>query len=174
VPPSVTDIQTVLDRTMSGGSKMSPGLNTRLRVALRRRALDSALADGVDPGGSPTLEFRAAQLTSHRNRETLSASIARVLAEVRRPRSAGWSAAVPLNIEEVAASWSLLTQIEAMLQSDRPVYCQGMAMLECLLTDGASPLYGRCGKGGLSDQLERVIAVLEGGNGSRSWPSSNN
>lgn len=161
MPASVSEIQTSLDRAMFASPQSRPRLITRLRVALQRPALDGELADGVDPVASPALAFRAAQLTSDRKRERISATIARVLAEAERSPS-GWSAAVPVNREELAESRSLLIQIEATLQSEQPVYCQGMAMLQRLLTDGASPLYGRSSKGALNDELERVIAALQG------------
>ncbi len=162
MPASVSNFQTSLDRAMFASPQSSPRLITRLRVALGRRALDRALAEGADPVASPDLRVRAAQLTSDRNRERLSAAIAKLLAEARRPRLAGWSAAVPVNRQEVVASRPLLIQVEATLQSEGPVYCQGMAMLEQLLSDGASPLYGRSSHGALSDELKRVIAALQG------------
>ncbi len=162
MPASVSEIQTSLDRAMFASPQSRPRLITRLRVALQRPALDGELADGVDPVASPALAFRAAQLTSDRKRERLAESIAKLLAEARRARPAGWSAAVPMNRRELIASRPALIEIESILQSGGPVYCQGMAMLQRLLTDGASPLYGRSSKGALNDELERVIAALQG------------
>lgn len=161
MPVGVSDIPAALDQAMAASPKRRRRLTTRLRVALRRRSLDHSLADGADPRTSSLLELRAAQLTSDGNREILTDSLAKVLAEARRrPR---WSAAVPIDRKAVAESRLLLIQISALLQSEQPVFCQGMAMLERLLTDGASALYGQHGKGALSEELERMIVALEGG-----------
>jgi hypothetical protein len=157
---SVTEFQTSLDRAMFGPP--SPRLLTRLRVAMHRSALDRALAEGTPPQGSAELSLRARRLVSRQNRAMLGGAIGRMLVDARPDRAGRWSATVPLNQSEITAARTLLLRIQAVLELEGPVYCQGVAMLAGLLGDGASPFYGHCVDGRLAEELERVIAALQG------------
>jgi hypothetical protein len=136
-------------------------LLTRVRARLRRSSLDGALAAGADPCESPALAYRAAQLASEGSREKVAASIDDVLAAAARPRLALSSAVAP-DRKEMAIARPHLIQVHELLRSKTPVYCQGVAMLECMLRDGGSPLYLPARRGALSDELEAIIAALEG------------
>ncbi|MGZ5375629.1 MAG: hypothetical protein ACXWEF_04165 [Solirubrobacterales bacterium] len=138
-----------------------PGVLTRIQVALRRRALDRALARGVDPLESPSLAVRAARSTSRRNRERLASSIEAMLIAATNPQPA-LSAAVQPSRAVIDVARLPLLQIETMLRAERPVYCQGVARLQLLLFDGASALYYPTRAGEPTDELERIIASLRG------------
>ena len=63
---------------------------------------------------------------------------------------------------EVEAALALLTQAAAMLRTDGPIYCQGVARLRLLLSDGASPLYYASEPGELSKEAEAIVMALGG------------
>jgi hypothetical protein len=134
---------------------------TRLWARLRRFSFDRALAEGADPCGSPALAYRAAQLTADRNREMLAASIERVLETARRP-ALGLTSAIAPHRDAVAAASRLLIEVESILRSKTPVYSQGVAMLERLLTDSASSLYAPDREGALNQELKAIVGALEG------------
>jgi hypothetical protein len=160
VATGVRDLHSSLDRALI--ERAGPRLSTRLRVFLRRRSLDHRLADGAAPQSSPELELRARQLVSRADRSRIAESIDRLLAEARSGARSRWSSAVPVDRGAIAAAAPLLSRIAAVLELEGPIYCQGVAMLETMLRDGASAIYGRGGERALSAQLERVIAALEG------------
>jgi hypothetical protein len=157
---TVSDIQASLDRAVLGPPNPRP--ITRLRVLLHRSALDRALAEGTPPESSAELSLRASRLVSRHSRTMLAGAISRILAEAKPDRAGRWSSAVPLNRSEISAARPLLVRIGAVLELEGPVYCQGAAMLTLLLSDGASPFYGQSVAGVLTNELERVIAALEG------------
>jgi hypothetical protein len=133
----------------------------RVRARLCCSGLDAALARGADPCGSLALAYRSARLTSERGRQRLAASLDRVLDAAVRPARRR-SAAVPPCRDEVVAAGPLLIQARDLLRSRTPVYSQGAARLENLLRDGGSTLYWPAQPGALSQELELVIAALEG------------
>ncbi len=89
------------------------------------------------------------------------AAITRILTASRKP-GPYWTSAIPPNRVEISAARPLLLRVEGILLSEGPIYCQGIAMLRELFTDGSSPLYARCPPGTLEVRLEAVIAALEG------------
>jgi hypothetical protein len=132
---------------MTASSPIQP-----LRVWLRRGSLDRSLADGTDPAASPELARRARQLTSRRVRAGLAASIRNLLdAAEERPR--GFTAAVPIQRHDVQRERQLLLQLAADLESDDDLNAKGIALVERLLIDGASPVY----VGGPEDALHRAL-----------------
>jgi hypothetical protein len=100
-------------------------------------------------------------LTSDRGRERLAASVEDIGAAAMRP-ARGFSVAIEPSRDEVEEAGPLLIQIGDLLRSTAPVYSQGAARLESLLTDGGSPLYIPAWRGALSHELELIIAALEG------------
>lgn len=138
-----------------------PRLTTRVWAALRHSRFDGALARGADPCDSLTLAHRAARLTSERMRARLTKEIDGVIAAATRP-GAGLSSAVPVDLQEVAAAAPWLIEIRELLGSTDPVYAKGVAMLKRLLRDGGGPLCCPYRRGDLRDELEAVIAALNG------------
>src|SRR5262245_36221152 len=132
----------------------------RLLARVRSMSLDQALADGADPTGSALLAQRSAWLTSKRTRRNLARFIRRLL-ERKAPRR-GPSAAVVPNRFELAAASQPLTWIAALLESGEPVYAQGVARLNLLLTLGGSPLYDPDRIGQLMHEVEAILGAMEG------------
>ena len=113
----------------------------RLELVRRRRAADALLRTGVKiHPHSELLSWRAAQLTSPRNRRTLARSLNRIVGELERPSLVS---PVPLNRRSLKPHVSLIRLLaERLAQFERPVTAQGMVLVEELLTDGyTSPLY---------------------------------
>jgi hypothetical protein len=153
------DIEASLDLALAPTGHAGP--LARARVILRRSRLDRELARGADPNQSELLAIRARQLTGEHNRRQLAEGIGRLIDEAGRPRR-GLSSALPVSREEIALALPQLRQIQAMLAIDGTVYSRGVAMLNCLLTDGGSPLFTAAYRGELRDTLEAAIAALQG------------
>jgi hypothetical protein len=134
----------------------------RLELGRQRRAADSLLRTGarVHPA-SELLLWRAAELTSDRNRKVLSGSLSRIVCEVTRP---SLNSAVPLDRRGVWPHIELLTMLARRLAAlERPVAAQGMVLVEDLLTDGfSSPLYIGGHSGDLPAVVERCLHALDG------------
>jgi hypothetical protein len=136
-----------------------PTVWTRLRVRLHRLSLDDRLARGDPTWASPELRWRAAQLTSPRERRGLADEIDRVLeaaAQPARPRGA----AVPLDRAAVLACGGLLRVLADDLRHAELVQPRGVALLRQLLRDGGSPLYAPEAEGSLDRSLRRARAAL--------------
>ena len=138
-----------------------PSPMTRLGALLRRARLDARLAAGADPCESPTLGYRAAQLTSDRGRQKVAAWLERALVAANRP-APRISGAIEPHRGEVRAATRRLLYVRKMLRSSTPVYACGVAMLKGLLQDGGGPLYRPVWPGELDQSLALVIAALEG------------
>lgn len=112
----------------------------RLCVWLQRNSLDCGLARGADPAASATLSFRARQLTRSRTRTRIADALERALGAADEPPGP-YSAAVPVERQQVhAARWELVAVAER-LRAPRPVWAQGVAAVSQLLSNADSPLY---------------------------------
>jgi hypothetical protein len=135
---------------------------TRDRWLLRRQA-DGLLRTGIKVHPqSALLVWRAAELTSLRNRRIFSSSLKSLTRELLRPSVVS---AVPLNRRAVRPHHALLQQLASRLdQVDRPVAPRGMVLVEELLTDGlTSPLYvAGCNSDVPAVALERCLSALDG------------
>jgi hypothetical protein len=130
-----------------------------LRVWLRRGSLDRSLAAGKDPGASPELSRRARKLTSRRYRRGLAAAIRNLLdAAEERPR--GFTAAVPVQRQEVLRERQMLLQLADDLESQDELKPRGIALVERLVTDGGSPVYVPRPDGALHGALVHAHAAL--------------
>jgi hypothetical protein len=119
----------------------------RMRVALRRRRLDAALADGADPAVSRELSVRAAQLTGRAEREALADSLDTIITEADRPGPPNL-ARVPVVRDEVIGARARLIDLELRLREGR-CRAQGVVLVRRLLSDGTGPLYARSARGTL-------------------------
>jgi hypothetical protein len=118
---------------------MAARLGLRARTAARAWKLDLELARGADPGSSPELGLRAAQLGSPESR----AALARALeAAVRLGHGAplALTAHVPIRRSAVREHTKALLELAERLRED-PVDVQGVAMARVLTSDAGSPLY---------------------------------
>jgi hypothetical protein len=125
----------------------------RLRVLSRRRRLDRLLAEGKSPTSDPQLALRAAQLRQPALRAGLAAALRDGVRSVdesalrrrRRPQAAVDAASVHTYAAEIGDLASALTDINPRVR--------GIAIVNCLITDGLSPLY-------VSDQADRLHDIL--------------
>jgi hypothetical protein len=136
-------------------------LLSRAHARLRAWRLDHDLIGGADPRSSPVLAARAAQLTGIRSRERLATRLEDALDTSGRPPRMPSAAIQPPRLELEEARLAL-TEVMAVLRSGGPVYCQGMARLRLLLTDGASPLYYPSHPDELTEVAESIIEALQG------------
>ena len=141
------------------------GLGQVARIALalarRRRTADRLLRTGVRVHPqSELLMWRAAELTSDRNRKLLAGSLGRVVREVDRP---SLMTAVPLNRRGLRPHLPLVRSlIDRLASVKRPVSARGMVLVEELLTDGfVSPLYVGGRTEDVPGTIERCLAVLD-------------
>ncbi len=130
-----------------------------VRVWLRRGSLDRSLAAGADPSASPALARRARQLTSRRRRAGLAASIRNLLDAAEKGRR-GFTSAVPIQRHDILRERQLLLQLAADLESEDELQPRGIALVERLLIDGASPVYVDSPEGTLHGALVHAHAAL--------------
>jgi hypothetical protein len=141
----------------TGGER--PALGTRVRTRLQRLSLDGRLARGDPAWASPELRWRAAQMTSQRERRRIAEEIDGVLeAAAGPPRPRG--AAVPLDRAGVLACDGLLRVLADDLRHADLVQPRGVALLRQLLRDGGSPLYAPEAEGSLDRSLRHARAAL--------------
>ena len=122
--------------------------------------LDRQLAEGASTGANALLAIRGGRLTSRRYRSRVAAGLARRVRDAEAT-TRGFSAAVRPDRREVVAARTVLATLERRLRAPEPVSAQGIAMLESLLTDGASPLYLPTEPGELGSRLRAAAAALE-------------
>jgi hypothetical protein len=133
--------------------RVNRSIKMRMRVATRRNALTEQLAGGVDPNSTPELALRAHQLTSDRYRRVMARSLRRATGEARDPAITRRIVSI-INRYAVLEAGGAIQETIARLASPEPVEVKGMAMLEQLITNGAtSPLYNWAEPGTLRRQL---------------------
>jgi hypothetical protein len=122
------------------------------RTQLRDRA-DRFIATGAGRAPGPAvLAERRAELVAHAERRMLAATLRRVVASADRPPVR--SARVPVDAAAVRAERAHIERLAAVLAAtDVPLPARAVARASLLVTDAASPLYGRGG-----DQLHRHLA----------------
>jgi hypothetical protein len=135
------------------------------RVRLRRVA-DEQLLEGTPPEAFPLLTWRAAQLTSDRNRRVLARSLSATAADLDARLLPGAS---PLNRAAARPHAGLIRMLSDRLADlDRPVSAKGVLLVHALLTDGTGPLYARSRGRDLRAALERCLIELDARRGGRS------
>ena len=123
----------------AGGSR---SLRVRLRVLVGRAALDHALARGANPAASAELALRAARLVDARNRRGLARCVRSAIWEAEAGVSALRMSARPVRRGEVLDCRDLLLSLVERLESPGPIEAEGVAIVERMLSDLASPLFG--------------------------------
>jgi hypothetical protein len=152
--PRIDELQPLAPREL--------GLKRLLVAALARirwRSLDRALASGADPSSSAALARRARHLTRPDTRASLAGSLRDVIAAAGQPPPMP-SSRIPPSRPEVPAARGELEAIASLLASDAPVYAEGVARVELLLTDGGGPLYSPDYPAALSRELDLINAAL--------------
>lgn len=139
----------------------SHSLRLRFRTARRRAELTRELADGTNPSTRPELAFRAAQLTSDRNRKTIARSLRRTISEAHKPPMTR-SRMVLIQRAAVIDAESAINAMVERLCGPEPVQPQGMALADRILTNAdGSPLYNASEPGTLHDEMRGAAAALE-------------
>jgi hypothetical protein len=142
-------------RHADSGTGRPRSVSLRLRTAVQRSALTSALANGTDPSDRPELALRAIQLTSRRSRKTMARTLRRIVAAAHHPPLARSSAAPTRRGAVLDAERAINAMIERLTDA-QPVQAQGMAIILRTITNADnSPLYLPSEPG----TLRRVIAV---------------
>ena len=161
--PSIADPYATHHRRSSTTDDRLHGARTRVGVALHRKGLTRALAEGAETNASEALALRAAQLTSEHHRRALAQTLRRTLAEAHRPRI-GRSAGRIIRPRAVfEARDSIESMIERLSSSER-VSAAGMARLERILTNADnSPLYNSSSPGALARELTAATDAMESG-----------
>lgn len=137
-------------------SKRGPSLWLRMRVALKRLELDSALADGADPKTSDALALRAEQLADSSSRTRIATGIENLFRMATMGPGPGATTSLvraPFDRYRVAANRPELEELAGKLREARPHNLRGLAMASVLLEDPCSPLYTHTP----SDQLKPAI-----------------
>jgi hypothetical protein len=132
----------------------APSLAVRIRTRLARARLDTELASGADPAGSPELALRAEQLSSPAERSRIATALVDTLGgepmiPVRRPQRA---------VVRGAAN-EILALVNRLLD-DRPAGIAGLAAAARLAGDRRGPMH-RHGAGNLNDAIQSALAALD-------------
>ena len=155
---SITHLRHRDDDPLDPGALRRP-LSLRMKVSLQRDALARDLAGGASPTASAELTLRAAQLIGLRRRRQLARSLRRLLKDVRAPQLIR---ATIIDRHGVVRAEEAINALIARLDDNQPVAVPGMAMLEQLLTHGASsPLYKAGELGTLRRQVEVVTEAMD-------------
>jgi hypothetical protein len=137
-------------------SKRGPTLWLRIRVALKRLELDSAIADGADPRTTDALALRARQLADSSTRTRLATGIENLFRMATMGPGPGATASLvraPFDRYRVAANRPELEELAAKLRRAGSHDVRGLAMASVLLEDPRSPLYAHTP----SDQLKPAL-----------------
>ena len=119
------------------------------------------------PQRRPALGDRVRERLEARRRRTVAAGLERVVARAGR-RSPGSSAALPIDRGEVLRARPWLLQLSERLREPGAVNPRGLAMVNRLLTDGASPILSpgwrtkQLAPGTLERQARGALAALDG------------
>jgi hypothetical protein len=136
-------------------------LAMQLKVAVKRNALNAELAAGAPPALSPELALRASQLSSEPCRRELARTWRRTTREARRPTLGRANVSI-IRRGAVIDAEPAIEALIARLSDGEPVAVQGMAMLERLLSEGASsPLYNASEPGMLRRQVRVATEALD-------------
>ena len=133
----------------------------RLRVAVKRDALNRKLAAGARPAQSPELALRASQLVSDRERRKLASAWRRALRDAGRPATSRSTMSL-VRRDAVIDAAGAIDQLIARLTNADPIAAAGMAQVEQLITDGtSSPLYNATEPGALRRQVKVATEALD-------------
>jgi hypothetical protein len=120
-----------------------PSVLARVRAHLQAGHLDHELARGVDADSDPALAQRARYLLRPGTRARIADSLEEVVRTANRP--VGLSSRLPVRIGGVRERdlGQELKTLAAELRDRRSCGVRGVALVQVLLTDTASPLYGQ-------------------------------
>jgi hypothetical protein len=114
------------------------GIALRLRTRWKRPGLDRELSRGADPGESPELTIRAAELRSPAERWRLAERLRERLDDARAPDT--FTLKLRPHRAEIRDCADDLLALIRRLRDEWPIEVRGAAMTAWLLTDKESPL----------------------------------
>jgi hypothetical protein len=123
----------------SGVSSQPASVRGRLRARLRRGRLDSDLAEGCCPEGTPLRSFRARQLCDPAIRHELAVSLRRVVTDAQQPRAL--LGGMPVRRAAVLPWSEALLGLAERLEECGEVNPCGVARARFLVSDRTGPLY---------------------------------
>ena len=131
-----------------------------VRTRLRRSSLDRRLAAGASPDECDDLSRRANQLRSSLHRRELAASLLTLVEQAGAP-TPPISASVPIDRPSILAARSDVIALALDLgATDLEASAQGIALVQRLLREGASPIYAPLGPAALTQALRDAHAAL--------------
>jgi hypothetical protein len=159
---AVTGHERITQPPLSFRVPISPWHRLRLAFSVWWRAgeLDRRLAAGAGADSSALLAMRAEKIIGPRGRLTVADGLSRALNRAQ-DGVPGFTAAIRPNGQEVLAAQVVISTLERRLRSDGEVRANGVAMLQLLLTEPASPLYLPAEPGALGSYLRAAAAALE-------------
>jgi hypothetical protein len=132
-----------------------------MRVAASRTRLTRALAEGADPGSSPELAVRAAQLTSGRARKRLVRTLRHTISEAQHPKPIRYRVVIINRAAALDAADAINAMIERLSYAE-PARAQGLAIAEQMLTNvDHSPLYNSAAPGALRQLVLEATEALD-------------
>jgi hypothetical protein len=132
----------------------------RLLVRARAFGLDTTLARGVSPDSSAALSLRAHALIARNSRRELAREIRDVIRVAEQPRRL-FDPRVPLCRRQIELERERLEEVADVLDGPDAVEPHGVARVQMLLRDGASPLYYAHTNGDLGASVQRTLDALE-------------
>ena len=156
------DSRLVRDRPHRRTAAVIRDLALRLRVRLFHWELDERLARGVDPGISPELTARGAQLVSLRHRRRLAAAVERIVREADASPHPSFSLILGTARDHVTEARTSLLFLAHLLRHAQPIGPRGVAIIDRLLTDGGSPLYVAGVRGAVALRVQTALDCLVG------------
>ncbi len=147
-----------MSSTITAEQLFEPGLGVRIRARVQHRVLDRELSEGANPADCPEWAARAAELAKRASRERVADELEQLIRYGERTHP------VRLGPHPAAAQVNRgrLEQLIALLRGDGPLYVQGLARLQVVLSDGAGPVYTDRDGRALARELRRVHAALMG------------
>ncbi len=133
----------------------------RLKVGVRRDALNRQLVAGARPSQSPELALRASQLVSDRERHRVAGAWRRAVRDAHRPATSRSTASIVHRGAVIDAEDAIDGLIDRLSDAE-PIAAEGMALVEQLITDGiSSPLYNAAERGTLRRQVKVATEALD-------------
>ena len=129
-------------------------------AAIGGRRLDRQLESGADPDTNLLLSLRATALIAPARRRRLALTLREIAGDAERSPHP-FNPRVALARREILAARDLIEETAALLLASRPANPTGVAHVQVLLQDGASPLYRRAAVVALRERLEAAIEALD-------------
>ncbi len=133
----------------------------KFAVDMRRAKTVKEIADGDLEVDAAPGSVRA-RLTSQRHRETLARTLRKIAEDARRYPRQGRLAAPPIILHFEPETCRCLLHLAEVLESTAPVEPRGVAVVEDLVTNPVSPVFGSSGED-VEIEIRRALFILGAG-----------